>query len=82
MELLLIFALGTLALVLAATLARSVLPPPEGEPEMVRVAGLLRTAAEGFVRQRAGAIRTHLGFITGVIAVLAAAALITMYFLR
>lgn len=64
MELLLIFSLAILALIFAGYLARSVLPAPEGEPEMVRVAGLLRGAAEGFVRQQAttvGAVAAVLG---------------------
>ena len=64
MELVLVFGIATLALIFAAFLARSVLPPPAGEPEMVRVAGLLRAAAEGFVRQQAttvGAVAAVLG---------------------
>src|SRR6185369_15360244 len=39
-------------------------PAPAGEPEMVRVAGLLRGAAEGFVRQQSttvGAVAAVLG---------------------
>ena len=64
MELVLVFGIAALALIFAAFLARSVLPPPEGEPEMVRVAGLLRAAAEGFVRQQSttvGAVAAVLG---------------------
>lgn len=64
MELILVFAIAALALIFTAFLARSVLPPPEGEPEMVRVAGQLRAAAEAFVRQQArtvGAVAAVLG---------------------
>lgn len=64
MELILIFAIAALALGFTAFLARSVLPPPEGEPEMVRVAQQLRSAAEGFVRQQSttvGAVAALLG---------------------
>lgn len=64
MELILVFAIAALALVFTAFLARSVLPPPEGEAEMVRVAAQLRGAAETFVRQQAttvGAVAAVLG---------------------
>ncbi|MFO0589521.1 MAG: sodium/proton-translocating pyrophosphatase [Polyangiaceae bacterium] len=64
MELLLIFGIAALALLFAIGLARSVLAPPEGEPEMVRVAGLLRASAEAFVRQQSttvGAVAAVLG---------------------
>src|SRR5690348_6066503 len=64
MELILVFALAILALLFAGYLARTVLPPPEGEAEMVRVAGLLRGAAETFVRQQSttvGAVAAVLG---------------------
>ena len=64
MELILVFAIAALALLFTAFLSRSVLPPPEGEPEMVRVAGQLRAAAEAFVRQQAttvGAVAAVLG---------------------
>src|SRR5262245_3267935 len=64
MELLLVFGIAALALIFVGYLARSVLPAPEGEPEMVRVAGMLRAAAEGFVRQQSttvGAVAAVLG---------------------
>jgi K(+)-stimulated pyrophosphate-energized sodium pump len=64
MELLLVFGIATLALLFAGYLARSILPAPDGEPEMVRVAALLRSAAEGFVRQQSttvGAVAAVLG---------------------
>ncbi len=64
MELLLVFGLAALALIFSAALARSVLAAPEGEPEMVRIAGLLRTSAESFVRQQSttvGAVAAVLG---------------------
>lgn len=67
MELLLVFGIATLALLFAAFLARAVLAPPEGEPEMVRIAGLLRTAAEGFVRQQAKAVGAVAAVLGGAI---------------
>ena len=67
MELLLVFGIATLALLFAAYLARTVLAPPEGEAEMVRIAGLLRAAAEGFVRQQAKAVGAVAAVLGGAI---------------
>ncbi|MBK8255957.1 MAG: sodium/proton-translocating pyrophosphatase [Polyangiaceae bacterium] len=64
MELILVFAIASLALIFAAYVARLVLHAPEGEPDIVRVAGQLRVAAETFVRQQAttvGAVAAVLG---------------------
>ncbi len=64
MELILVFGIAALALVFAFFLGHSVLLPPEGEPDIVRVAGLLRGAAERFVRQQSttvGAVAAVLG---------------------
>ncbi|MEZ4296681.1 MAG: sodium/proton-translocating pyrophosphatase [Polyangiaceae bacterium] len=67
MELLLVFAIAALALIFTAFLSRAVLPPPEGEPEMVRVAGQLRAAVEGFVRQQSTAVGAVAAVLGGAI---------------